>query len=82
MAITTHFKVDSVPQINRDDIVGISHPKDFLYKGALGEGDGEFNDYCNACRVIEDADLSEDQMEAIAVLMNRAVAYGQKLAAN
>ena len=82
MSIAAHFAVDNASQITRDDLVSLSQPDDFMCLGAFNENAAEFNDYCAASRVIDAANFSEDQMEAIATLLNRAVAYGQKLAAN
>ena len=82
MSIAAHFTVDTAAQITRDDLVTISQPDDFMCLGAFGENAAEFNDYCAANRTIDDANLTPDQMDAIATLLNRAVAYGQKIAAN
>lgn len=80
MDIHEHFKVRTTPQVLQADLIGIQDPKDFLFEGAVGESENDFNDYCRASRVISDADFDEEQLEAIAVLLNRAVAYGRVLA--
>ena len=80
MSIEQHFTANAdAPGLGNDEI-SLTEPDGYSYDGAVGETSTEFVNYCNASRIIEEADLSYEQMEAIAVLMNRAAAYGRQLA--
>lgn len=86
MALPTPFQATIVPRMLRSDDHYVSMPKlGFTHLGALesvGETAGDFDDYCSASRRIEEATCDDTQLaEDIAVMMNRAFAYGLAQAA-
>lgn len=80
MSIAKPFAAGSTPKVLGPCENHVATPADFDFLGSLaavGEDNDDFNDYCNAIRVVSDAVIDNSELaEAIAVLMNRANAYG------
>lgn len=85
MALPTPFKADSTMRVLRADTNLIATPaRDFDHLGALekqGETPDDFDDFCRAIRIVNEAvEDDADLAEQIAVLLNRAYAYGLNVA--
>ena len=85
MALPTPFSAGSTMKMLRSDQHFVRTPSTgFDHLGALasvGEDEGDFDEFCSASRAIDDLCENDEQLaERIAVLLNRACAYGMVLA--